>query len=404
MNQIAIQLTPTPIKASSSTNSSSSSKLDSKESFDSYLNKQDKSSSKADKQTPTKQKLPIKSKAIHIQNNDTESEVEVNPEMLIGLIAQRLEVSEEEIQLVLNQLGIEPMELLQSENFSQFISTLYGLPLEEMLSSEGPLAAIKELWQEFEKINKDVEKEVERLVRTSTTNTLKVEPQLNQEVIGQESTNLTIPSITEEGNPLLGMQGADEVDEINYKNLELESISLNENSNGFRLGLQIPIDTFNIAAETQMWEQNMAGHLTTRLENQGNIEHQILTNLEITTLKEGREIQMDLYPRELGKLSVKLVEQNSIFTAQIKVENEKTKELLLQNIESLKEGLEKQGLMIGSFEVNVNAQSGQSHMQRQKQKSSKRIDEIIAKHMKELELEEEQTHTIVSESEVDIMA
>ena len=138
-----------------------------------------------------------------------------------------------------------------------------------------------------------------------------------------------------------------------------------------------------------------------------NIASQIVDHIEVTKLEQMQEIKMQLSPKELGQLTIKLVEKNGVFVAEIKVESEKTKDFILNEIETLKDSLNEQGINISNVQVDVKQNDGSMQMQQQKQKSSKRIQEIIAKHLQELEEEEAQMQEVspldIGESEVDYM-
>ena len=69
----------------------------------------------------------------------------------------------------------------------------------------------------------------------------------------------------------------------------------------------------------------------------------------------------------------------------------------------LKSALEESGLTVTDVRVDIKQDAHQSQMEQQKQKSSRRIQEIIAKHMQELDEEEEVTPEKISDSEIDYM-
>ena len=102
-------------------------------------------------------------------------------------------------------------------------------------------------------------------------------------------------------------------------------------------------------------------------------------------------------------MSIKLIEENSNIVAQIKVDNEKAKAFLINEMNSLKTALEERGLTVTDVRVDIKQDTHQSQMEQEKQKSSKRIQEIITKHMEAFEEEEEIRPEKISDSEVDYM-
>ena len=132
----------------------------------------------------------------------------------------------------------------------------------------------------------------------------------------------------------------------------------------------------------------------------------MVERMELTRLDQTNELTMELHPKSLGKLSIKIAETQGIVTAQIKVDNEKAKEMLLQEIAVLQEKLEAQGVKIEGLQVDVREQTHQSVHTQEKQKASKRIEEILNKQLDDLKLEEEvaatQEATLINDSENEI--
>lgn len=73
------------------------------------------------------------------------------------------------------------------------------------------------------------------------------------------------------------------------------------------------------------------------------------------TVKDNRNgsFAVKLFPKELGNVNVNLVLENGIVNGKFLVENNEAKNLLLENIESLKEQLLESGVSVGEFSVNV---------------------------------------------------
>ena len=67
-------------------------------------------------------------------------------------------------------------------------------------------------------------------------------------------------------------------------------------------------------------------------------------------------IRMKLHPESIGSISVKIQVKNKIMNAKIETETEDAKSLLLENLSSLRETLDGQGIRIEQFDVNVKSQ------------------------------------------------
>lgn len=130
-----------------------------------------------------------------------------------------------------------------------------------------------------------------------------------------------------------------------------------------------------------------------------NIYKQMIEKIEISKLMEKQEITMQLHPKELGKMSIKIVEENGKYIAAVKLDNQKTKDLVMGNIAELKSNLEQQGLVIEQFSIDINKDEQNSLMEQGRKKSSKRINDIISSILTKLDEEREQ---ISNQLEVDI--
>lgn len=63
-----------------------------------------------------------------------------------------------------------------------------------------------------------------------------------------------------------------------------------------------------------------------------------------------------LYPRQLGSVTVNLGLEQGILNGRFLVENNEARDLLMENLNSVKEHLEEAGIDIGEFQVNVRDQ------------------------------------------------
>ena len=126
--------------------------------------------------------------------------------------------------------------------------------------------------------------------------------------------------------------------------------------------------------------------------------------MQIKTLLDKQELTMQLYPKHLGKVAIKIVEENGVILASAQVENEKVKESMINSANDLIKGLEEKGLRVESFEVEVNSDSNykQQEMDKARRKSAKRISEIINKI--ELETNQEIKKQVSNITTVDITA
>ncbi|MFY9174738.1 MAG: flagellar hook-length control protein FliK [Peptococcia bacterium] len=95
-----------------------------------------------------------------------------------------------------------------------------------------------------------------------------------------------------------------------------------------------------------------------------------------------REFMIQLEPKDLGKLLVKLTEQDGVISVKIITEQLRTKELVESGLLGLRQSLAEQGIKYGQLDVEANSQyllqqeqQQQHHQQQQQQQQQQRFSE-----------------------------
>lgn len=336
---------------------------------------------------------------IEVESEDELDEDQDNGELddkILLLLSETLNVDLEELKELLKQMGYVPSDLLEQQKFGQFISETYAqIKGEDLLMIETGVKGMSALFTQLQEMNNETkvinsEKTIERLVEENQQvnqhfNSINfIESQINHGTIGTESIGNSIQSNE--------FQSA-EID----SNL-LNGISTHE-AGQVDVGIVVPIQNFSSTVYTQLWKPDG----TTSVQTPQLIEANMIDQIDFKTLGITKEIHLQLSPKELGELSIRLIEENSSIVAHIKVDNEKAKMFLLNQLNDLREALEERGLTVVDVKVDINQDSRQSQMEQEKQKSSKRIQEIISKHLEVLEEKEAQDAKESSDSEVDYM-
>jgi len=80
---------------------------------------------------------------------------------------------------------------------------------------------------------------------------------------------------------------------------------------------------------------------------------QLLNKAKVMQEGDKTSLSLKLYPESLGKLSVNLGLEHGILSGRFIVESHEAKEMLLQQLESIRWELQNNGIQVGAFEVNV---------------------------------------------------
>lgn len=371
---------------------------------------QDGSYQKIDRQRKVLKNASSVVEQVGIKEEVTLEDASASLEMMMHILMSQLNLSKEQIEEILSTQGITLDELTQEENFRQFVMTALETDEVTLLSDSDQMQTIKQLWEAFKTIEntngqskqvvtKEMVIEDGKVVEQTTT--VEVKKIDEEATVDHQNIPKVLESVRVETShmPVINKKGEGDT-------IVDEPVILGRTQIG--MGMTIPIQALVKDQPTYLWQEMQSFSTANMNQNIANPVHsQIIEKFRYSELQMAKEVQMDLAPKELGKLSLKMVEQNGVITAQIKVEQDKTKELIMQNIESLKEGFEKQGLSIADVQVEVKKDPHQSQMEKEKQKSVKRIQELISKHMEaepEVERVEHSKIDNLTSAEVDYKA
>ncbi len=346
-------------------------------------------------------------KPIELNKLDEKASQEAVCQMILSLINNVLEIPVEDIEKILEKMNVTPLELLNPETFKEFLTYVYPNHDEhQLLFDEGNLKDISKLFAKFEQISEVIEGDQghlliekivtqEQVVKTTITQIDVTLQAPEKVVVSPENEQLLIQSAAPKdlaaGVTLKDMTIDEAIPEGNFS----EEGLLNFQKMG--LGASIPIQAFNATVNTTLWDMQNTQLESSHHAQSQSLTHQMINKLDITSLGNSKEITMELSPKELGHLSIKLVESNGVLVANIRVDNEKTKDLLLNEVAQLKQTLESQGLSVGEVKVDIRQNPHQSQMEQQKQKSTRRIQELIDKHLLEEQNEQMQVDEVTGE-------
>lgn len=124
---------------------------------------------------------------------------------------------------------------------------------------------------------------------------------------------------------------------------------------------------------------NMSSYLYEKQMSQ-NVTDQVTMKIRLMAGENKQELEMHLKPDNLGKLSLKIVHERGEVLARITAENEQVKSILENNMQLLKDALEKSGYSVQSLDVSVgnqNSENRSTHHQGQNNKRNQ-IEEPVS--------------------------
>ena len=348
-------------------------------------------------------------------NTDSEEKIrdknngdkEIENEILV-LLSQMTGLEEEQISRWLIESGYEASDLLNTKIFGEVINQMYlELKDQDVLLLENGIDEINEIYKQIKELENRITSISENTAKSNAEN-LETSTMLDNVQI-TNSKNINSEEMVQNQNVVANLQNIEGNKYLSGKAVATEEVKpINSISGQVIEGgstdtqTVMPITHFRTAGKVNLWSNEVIN--TTRPTMMtGDFEIDIIKQIDLKQIGMSKELNIKLNPKELGEMSIKLVEENSNIVAQISVDNEKTKDLLLSQIEILKKSLGENGINIEEVTVDIKQNSQESQMQQEKQKSSKRIEELINKHLTGEDIDDEITEQIKI-SEVDYTA
>lgn len=111
----------------------------------------------------------------------------------------------------------------------------------------------------------------------------------------------------------------------------------------------------NSVTETSFVSQASKLLGNTRPVSQEDIIRQLTDAMKVEIKTDiSNEIKITLRPQHLGDVTLKILTDNGIITAQFEAQNQRVKEIIESNFNQLKDSLQSQGIEISNLQVNVN--------------------------------------------------
>mgnify|MGYP000851204113 FL=1 len=357
------------------------------------------------------------------QYRNKEKEVPTEDEV-IDALAEKTGMTEEEIESVLNELGITVFDLLLPQNLQQFLQHIYNVEDSmELLSIPNINQTYKDIMSLFQDLKEsfpilqNIVGSNEILKSTTINNEEMMQIDLFMEKQTQEESAQNIP--TTSNNVLLEKQSqfdtnfsqnnsdtqsqmltdeitvidikkdeaistnssstlsndeleeSDEIGAVNLNNEFVENIELNGNN---------IIVQQNIISDGRIIESTQA-QINPHSVNTEQLINQMVEHIKVNITEDTTEMNLQLKPDHLGNLSLKLITERGIITAQFVAESQTVKEIIEANFNQLKDVLQEQGFLIQNLEVSVKQEfqdQGSNFMERNTSKSAKRIREILS--------------------------
>lgn len=323
------------------------------------------------------------------------SEVE---EAVMEAVANLLQITPDELEQLLASLQIGLTDLLQGDNLQQLLMEVHQVdePMDLLLIPEvtAQMKAINTLVEEHvannlakvfstvdthQELEVTVDENIQGLSAGSHNNAQTNEKEgLNNKtkIVDENTSPLEVTEVSTSKSSPAPVENDGEL----WQNHEGSTPNQNPSSHQFLETLSQSLgEAFQVQAEqVQEVEPSRYESINPRM-----VLDQIVEKIKVSALNEEAQMTIQLKPEHLGKLSMEVISKQGVMTAQFTVENEKTKAMLEQNIQNLKETLESKGLVIEQLEVTVGQNQHQDRQAYKSTRSNRDISNMINRMMNE---------------------
>ncbi len=292
-------------------------------------------------------------------------------------IEEELGISEEELEAIMSELGLVPVDLLQPENVQaivmaaagetdgmsiltneslyQSVQTLTGIVDEIVSDVQTELgmddAAFAEMLQQME-ATEEIPESVLDVAQDNQEPVVIVSGEKAEEAVSETETQQTQTTLPEAAENTSGSEKETVVPETAREKSAGEErqsgAQHQENGNPFLQGWdRSGVDVWRDNAVSEPPEIPFAAADTT------DVMNQVTEYMKLEARPDMTELELRLHPESLGTLHIHLSAKEGVITAQFTAENEAVRNVLEAQAIQLKENLNEQGVKVEAVEVTI---------------------------------------------------
>ncbi len=312
----------------------------------------------------------------------SEEELEEAVAQLLTTVQEVMNVSPQDIQNALNELGMTAEDLLDTKNIAKLVVALTeGADELSVMTNENVFANVQEITAKAEEILTNISEETgmsfeeiqTAIAKMTETETSVEEPVVLAQAVPREAVTTEEMAVSLENSQLEQMQAA-APDRASDSRQSMANDNGQQNTGDSQM-------TFAQTVATQL-EQAVAktdavtSSYTTTAES---VMNQIQDTIRVMQTQDMTEMELQLHPASLGNLRIQIAAKEGVITATFTTENEAVKAALETQLITLKESFEQQGVKVEAVEVTVashafeqNLNGDESHAGEQAEPEKKR--------------------------------
>lgn len=331
---------------------------------------------------------------------EMEEVAEETANMMVEKVAETFNVSVEEVEAVLEELGLTALDLLNSENLTKVVLALNPeTDALSLMTNESLFADLKALMNTAQELKGQLAEQFSMSEEELTNFLQQMKEQMAAQNPEESMMQEEVPTLSEAvaDMPVEAVVEDADVDFVNVETKANQTVETMDSTEGYD-GTVIPKTesgatsrreasdfgnnenqntgtSFNQQFVNQLTEaiDNATGSSSSYGVNGQEILRQITDYIRVHVNVETTEMELQLHPASLGNIKVQLASTEGVLTAIFTTENEVVKAALEAQLVQLKDNFAQQGLKVESVEVNVSAQGFERSLDQQEQQGQNRF-------------------------------
>lgn len=332
------------------------------------VNKADNKESYDTKQVEDSKTVDNTKEDVNVKDEGIDTAVKALTE-LKNIVMEKLDITEEELNGLLESMGIELVDLLDVNVFKDFVLTTQNATNVDLLINEDLSTLVNDLTKDLENlINSYDIQDVPEFINFVKENTEDIEKVMNvsfEDVVASDIPKVDV-EIDDSKEVVTDNKDAKTVVSLNNSNEsenmpETSKASTDSQSNGDGYQPQAKDTPQNLIVNNLNQAVNNA-FATNGLDavptyatpvSEADIVRQIIDEIRVNVSKDTTSMEVQLNPEHLGKVQINVASKDGIITAQIITENEAAKHAIENSIAVLKETFNNQELKVEAVEVMI---------------------------------------------------
>lgn len=307
-------------------------------------------------------------------------------------IKETMDVSDEDIENAMEQLGIGIVDLLDSQSVTDLVIALSGNSDSlEFLTDASAVANLEDIINTVDEVTQNLTetyniditsvKDIVKDFENDSDEAVASEQPVNKQITDYQDDKQNEKAVTEDTKESITDVIAEKTE------VKSEAAFTDEKKNDSDTHLQ---DKNNDGIEkitsdmTQSIQKAFSEVVDeTSAVNEVDVVRQVVEQIKVTTTQQLSSIEVMLNPENLGKVHVAVTAKQGIVTAQLTAQNEQVKAALENQMTALKEQFNNQGVKVEAVEITVqshgfeseqNLEGNNSNQAQQEKKSHRKLD------------------------------